>query len=101
MLKKTIPNYKEKYIVPGSKIDLTFSEKVIDRVFTPLRLGQLSIKWPDGTQKIYGQEPEGIAAEIRVRRHDFFKKCLLYGDVGFGEAYVDGDWDTPHKRGIF
>ncbi len=74
---------------------MTFSEKVIDKVFTPLKLGQLTIKWPDGTQKIYGLEPEGITAEIHVRRHDFFKKCLLYGDVGFGEAYVDGDWDTP------
>jgi len=74
---------------------MTFSEKVIDKVFTPLKLGQLTIKWPDDSQKIYGQEPDGITAEIHVRRHDFFKKCLLYGDVGFGEAYVDGDWDTP------
>jgi len=74
---------------------MTFSEKVVDRVFAPLRLGQLTIKWPDGAQKIYGHDPDGITAQIHVRRHDFFKKCLLYGDVGFGEAYVDGDWDTP------
>ena len=79
----------------GLKVNMTFSEKVIDKVFTPLKLGQLTIKWPDDSQKIYGQEPDGITAEIHVRRHDFFKKCLLYGDVGFGEAYVDGDWDTP------
>jgi hypothetical protein len=25
---------------------------------------------------------------------DFFKRCVLFGDVGFGEAYVDGDWET-------
>jgi len=95
MLKKTIPNCKEKFTGLGEKTNLTFSEKVIDKVFTPLKLGQLIIQWPDGTQRIYGQEPDGITAEIHVRRHDFFKKCLLYGDVGFGEAYVDGDWDTP------
>lgn len=81
--------------MPGSKNDMTFSEKVIDGVFTPLKLGQLTIKWPDGAQRIYGQDPDGFTGEIQVRRHDFFKKCLLYGDVGFGEAYVDGDWDTP------
>ena len=86
--------------MPGLKIDMTFSEKVIDKVFTPLKLGQLTIKWPDGTQKIYGQESDGITAEINVRRHDFFKKCLLYGDVGFGEAYVDGDWDTPNLAAV-
>jgi len=72
-----------------------FSEKVIDRIFTPLKLGQLTITWPDGKQRIYGVDPQGITAEIHVRRHGFFRKCLLYGDVGFGEAYVDGDWSTP------
>jgi cyclopropane-fatty-acyl-phospholipid synthase len=25
---------------------------------------------------------------------NFFKRCVLFGDVGFGEAFVDGDWDT-------
>ena len=29
-----------------------------------------------------------------MKNDAFFKKCALYGDVGFGEAYVDGDWDT-------
>ena len=74
---------------------MTFSERIIDKVFTPLKLGQLTIKWPDNTQRVYGHEPDSITAEILIRRHDFFRKCLLYGDVGFGEAYVDGDWDTP------
>ena len=21
--------------------------------------------------------------------------CMLFGDVGFGESYVEGEWDTP------
>jgi len=96
MQKKTIPNYNETVSEPGLKVNMTFSEKVIDKVFTPLKLGQLIIRWPDGSQRIYGQDPEGFTAEINVRHHDFFKKCLLFGDVGFGEAYVDGHWDTPN-----
>jgi len=95
MLKKTIPSYKEKSTVPGRKTRMTLCEKIIDGVFRPLKLGQLTIVWHDGTPRIYGHEPQGITATIRVRRHDFFRKCILYGDVGFGEAYVDGDWDTP------
>jgi cyclopropane-fatty-acyl-phospholipid synthase len=35
-----------------------------------------------------------------VRNPAFFTKCLLYGDVGFGESYVDGDWDTPSIRDV-
>jgi cyclopropane-fatty-acyl-phospholipid synthase len=32
---------------------------------------------------------------MRIHNAGFFRKCFLYGDIGFGEAYVDGDWDTP------
>lgn len=35
-----------------------------------------------------------VSASIRIVRNDFFRKCVLFGDVGFGEAYVDGDWET-------
>ena len=34
------------------------------------------------------------SAVIRVRDAAFFKRCMLFGDVGFGESYVDGEWDT-------
>ncbi|MEI7999282.1 MAG: cyclopropane-fatty-acyl-phospholipid synthase family protein [Candidatus Omnitrophota bacterium] len=70
-------------------------EKIIHKVFTPLKLGTMTFKFPDGTRRVYGQETNTITAEIRLnRRREFFTKCLLYGDVGFGESYVDGDWDT-------
>ena len=81
--------------MPGVKNKMTLCQKIIDGVFTPLKLGQLTMDWPDGTRKVYGQDPQGITAHITVKRHVFFKRCVLYGDVGFGEAYVDGDWDTP------
>ena len=29
-----------------------------------------------------------------MRNAAFFRKCVLFGDVGIGESYVDGDWDT-------
>ena len=42
----------------------------------------------------YGHNPNGQTATIRVHSNEFFRKCVLYGDIGLGEAYVDGDWDT-------
>ncbi len=74
---------------------MSLCESIIHKVFTPLRLGQLTYIFPDGSRRVYGQEPNSITAEIHIRRRkDYFTKCLLYGDVGFGESYVDGDWDT-------
>lgn len=78
----------------------TWCERIIHGVFTPLKLGQMTMLLPDGGKRIYGQEPNGITCTINVKRQRFFQRCVLYGDVGFGEAYVDGDWDTPDITGV-
>jgi cyclopropane-fatty-acyl-phospholipid synthase len=55
----------------------------------------LRLTLPDGSQHQWGDQSSPLQAEIMVRRDGFFQKVLRYGDIGFGEAYVDGDWDTP------
>lgn len=82
----------EKKILSG-KQKLTPYQRIIDHVFRPMHLGRLTMNLPDGRKMIYG-DGHGIHAEIDIVRDDFFKKCVLFGDVGFGEAYVDGDWET-------
>jgi cyclopropane-fatty-acyl-phospholipid synthase len=37
---------------------------------------------------------QGIQARIIVHNAAFFRKLVLATDIGLGEAYVDGDWDT-------
>jgi cyclopropane-fatty-acyl-phospholipid synthase len=39
-------------------------------------------------------------AAIRIRRVAFFKKCVLAGDIGFAESFIDGDWDTPNLTAV-
>jgi cyclopropane-fatty-acyl-phospholipid synthase len=56
--------------------------------------GSLRLELPDGTVKVMGSPGVNVDAEIRVRSADFFQKCVLFGDVGFGESYMDGDWET-------
>ena len=58
--------------------------------------GHLSITLPDGVTVEFGDRDSSQKAMIRIVRNSFFRKCALYGDVGFGEAYVDGDWDTDN-----
>ena len=56
--------------------------------------GSLRLELPDGTVKTIGTPGGDVDAVIRVRSAAFFQKCVLFGDVGFGESYVEGDWDT-------
>jgi cyclopropane-fatty-acyl-phospholipid synthase len=56
---------------------------------------------PDGSQQIFGDGDSGAPlARIRIHNEGFFRKCALYGNVGLGEAYMDGDWDTPDIRQV-
>lgn len=72
-----------------------FYQKVILGLLSNMPLGRAVITLPENAEVVIGNG-EGIHCHIRVRNTDFFKRCVLYGDIGFGEAYVDGDWDTDN-----
>jgi cyclopropane-fatty-acyl-phospholipid synthase len=79
--------------------------RLVLRAFRDMQLGHLRITLPEGAVLEYGTHgdalarrlPLGLSAEvhIRVKRPAFFRKCLLAGDIGFAESYLDGDWETP------
>jgi len=50
--------------------------------------------WTFGQTEIPASDAVASPARIRVRNPVFFRKCVLFGDIGFGESYVDGDWET-------
>lgn len=78
--------------------ELSFLERgyrrLVDQSFSKMTEGCLVIALPEGGEMNYGHNPNGQTATIRVHSNQFFRKCVLYGDIGLGEAYVDGDWDT-------
>jgi cyclopropane-fatty-acyl-phospholipid synthase len=59
-----------------------------------IRRGCLTLEFPDGSLRKFGTPERNLDAVLRVRNYDFFVKSLFSGDVGFGEAYVDGYWDS-------
>lgn len=71
----------------------SFFEKLLLRELSSMKLGRMTIATPKGETVVIGSSGE-IVADIAVKNERFFKRCVLYGDVGFGESYVDGDWDT-------
>lgn len=71
-----------------------FYEKLVLRAFGQFTHGGLRMTWPDGHARVFGAPGAEIACEIRVRDSGFFKHVALFGNIGFGESYVHGDWDT-------
>jgi cyclopropane-fatty-acyl-phospholipid synthase len=71
-----------------------FYRRVVLQSLERMTLGCLHLELPDGTHKIIGQLGAPVSASVRIFSWNFFKRCVLFGDIGFGEAYVDGEWDT-------
>lgn len=69
-------------------------ERLVVAALGEMTAGCLYLDLPNGERKIIGTPGAEVSALIRVRDAAFFRKCVLFGDVGFGESYVDGDWDT-------
>jgi cyclopropane-fatty-acyl-phospholipid synthase len=57
--------------------------------------GEVLLTTPDGALHAYGQAHEGERAEITFKDWRLPRELLMGGDVAFGQAYMDGRWDTP------
>lgn len=78
----------------SSVVRLTLREAIFVRMLKNLQGGSLRIRLPSGAVRIVGDATYPLL-EISIHNAAFFKKAFSSGSVGFGESYVDGDWDTP------
>src|ERR1700754_2510366 len=71
-----------------------FYQDIVLKYLSRMDRGRLNLELPDGREMTIGDDKEPVTANIVIRDPSFFKRCILYGDIGFGESYVDGCWDT-------
>ncbi|MEP6671291.1 MAG: cyclopropane-fatty-acyl-phospholipid synthase family protein [Chthoniobacter sp.] len=71
-----------------------FYQRLVLDALEKMTAGSLRLELPDGTVQTIGTPAVAVDATMHIRSPAFFQKCVLFGDVGFGESYVDGDWDT-------
>ena len=60
-----------------------------------LQYGALTATLPDGKKYHFEAPAPGPSAEIIIHDLAFGKRLLEGGDIGFAEAYIAGEWDTP------
>lgn len=78
----------------STKTKRSFYEKIVIDLLSKMKSGILNLTLPSGELVKIGDGKHSIVANITVKDNYFFKRCVLYGDIGFGEAYMDGDWET-------
>ncbi len=70
---------------------LALAHGIADR----LGSGELIIIAPDGTSRSFRGRHPGPRAEVKLNRASAVRRFATGGSLGFAEAYLDGDWDSP------
>ena len=67
----------------------------IFKILSNLDIGSIEVKLPDGRIfKAIGRN-SGLEARLDIIDQDCFARLVRDGDIGFLEAYMDGQWTTP------
>jgi len=78
----------------------SFYQNVVLEVLSKMTKGYLFLTLPDGEGVSIGTGEGNISARISIIDEEFYKRIILYGDIGFGEAYVDGLWETDNITNV-
>ena len=61
-----------------------------------IRYGELVVNLPNGeTRTFNGSERADLRGVLNIRSGAVMRHVLANGEVGFGEAYLEGLWDSP------
>lgn len=84
-------DWREFHLLPKKML---FRKLVLDS-FKTLRRGTLELVLPSGEMRHYGGLGKGLRARIEITDEAFFRRCVLFGPIGFAESFMAGEWETP------
>jgi cyclopropane-fatty-acyl-phospholipid synthase len=77
-----------------------FGARLVRRLVSGLRHGRLRVVLPSGAVIDKTGDQDGPEATIVIRRWRTLRRVVAAGDIGFAEAYMDGDWTTPDLTAV-
>ncbi|HTI57640.1 cyclopropane-fatty-acyl-phospholipid synthase family protein [Mucilaginibacter sp.] len=75
-------------------------QDIILKIMSRMDKGRMHLTLPDGGRIALGSGEGNVSANVTINDSEFFRQVILYGDIGFGEAYVDGMWDTENITNV-
>jgi cyclopropane-fatty-acyl-phospholipid synthase len=94
MYQNNLTSEKITFASPTPTAIQKFCIQALFGTFSRIRTGCLSLHLPDGGIRVFGRVESGLKANIRINTYRFFPRLVFGGDVGFGEAYMAGEWDS-------
>jgi len=71
------------------------SRALLLKALRGIRHGHLELRLPGGDVLRFGDSASELRAVVVVKDERLFSRAVFGGDIGIGEAYVDGLWTSP------
>lgn len=68
---------------------------ILMALLSRIRKGALTMKLPDGSSRVFGDPAGSAGALMTVHDYGFFRRVAIGADIGLGESYMAGEWDSP------
>ena len=81
-------------------IPSSFVEKNWREALARLEAGQLEFVAPNGEITIAGGRMPGPEARFHIRDWDVLRRILARGDIGLGEEFIAGTWETDNVEAL-
>lgn len=72
-----------------------YSRQLALKALSYLKQGYLILTEQGSIVGEFGDKTSALQARIEVVNNRTYRRFLFEGDIGAGESYVDGDWNTP------
>ncbi|MGH8460443.1 MAG: class I SAM-dependent methyltransferase [Stenotrophobium sp.] len=75
---------------------MTWGLHLLMFMFKGIKIGQLDVRFPNGeTRSFHGTSRPELHGVLNIYDGALIRHVLKNGEVGFGEAYLEGLWDSP------
>jgi cyclopropane-fatty-acyl-phospholipid synthase len=78
----------------------SFYQDVVLRIISRMDMGSMHLTLPGGERITLGNGKGNVSANVTINSNEFYRQVILYGDIGFGEGYVSGLWDTDNITNV-
>ena len=94
-LQETVPLHQTPYT------NKTLSEYFVFNALKKMSQGGLRVDIQSASSRYFGKPGAPITAHVQIHHPaTFFKYCAFYGDIGLGQAYTEGLWDTADIKAV-